>query len=135
MAIPWPGGPFGLDRGWGGGWIEQQAFALPMFDASGRKTSLEANQHLLSLVDQLLMTSEIRFQSIIEFALIDLRQRLQQPLVAGDLLTGGLQFVEGGQMLVFLIWVVGHQHKAEGSRLTDLNRWPSLYKSAALPLS
>ena len=23
----------------------------------------------------------------------------------------------------------------EGSRLTDLNRWPSLYKSAALPLS
>ena len=97
---------------------------------------LETSEQLLALIDQLLIAIQKRFESLIKFPLINLRQILQQALITRDLLLGGLQLVQRGEMLLFLICVVRHhQTKAKESRLTDLNRWPSLYKSAALPLS
>ena len=47
----------------------------------------------------------------------------------------------GWVVLPTVLWVFSGRHwerpgpSTIGSRLTDLNRWPSLYKSAALPLS
>jgi hypothetical protein len=50
-------------------------------------------------------------ESFIEFPLEDLGEISQQVLVAADLSLGRLQLVEGGQMLLFLILVVGHRRR------------------------
>ncbi|MFN7818757.1 MAG: hypothetical protein ACK5Q7_04075 [Cyanobacteriota bacterium] len=79
-------------------------------------------QKMGTLLPQLLIAIQKGFEAFIELVLKDLGHILQQPLVARDLALGSLDLIEGGEMSLFLVGVVGHRRKAETSRLTDLNR-------------
>ncbi|MGA1303469.1 MAG: hypothetical protein ACO3ZD_05460 [Cyanobium sp.] len=65
----------------------------------------------LPFLQQLFLAIEQWLEALIEFALEDLWQIFQQKLVAADLSLGRLQLVEGGQMLLFLTFGVGHRRR------------------------
>jgi hypothetical protein len=76
-----------------------------------RQMLMEAIQQQLPFLQQLLLAIEQGLESFIEFPLEDLGEISQQVLVAADLSLGGLQLVESGQMLLFLILVVRHRRR------------------------
>ena len=76
-----------------------------------RQMLMEPIQQQLPFLQQLLLAIEQGLESFIEFPLEDLGEISQQVLVAADLSLGGLQLVEGGQMLLFLILVVRHRRR------------------------
>lgn len=83
---------------------------------------MEPLKQRLTLIDQLLLAIEEGFESLIEFVLKDLWQFFEQALVIDDLGPGRFQLFKDGQMLLVLIVLVGHRHRSQKSRLTDLNR-------------
>ncbi len=74
---------------------------------------MEPIEQQFAFLEQLVLTIEDRLEAVVEFALEDLRQIFQQRLVTVDLSLGSLELVEGGQMLVFLILVVGHRRRIQ----------------------
>ena len=76
-----------------------------------RQMLMEPIQQQLAFLQQLLLAIEQGLESFIEFPLEDLGEISQQVLVAADLSLGGLQLVESGQMLLFLILVVRHRRR------------------------
>lgn len=103
---PRPAGERGVGRPRGespsGGW--GKAF---------RQLLVEPIEQQFTFLEQLVLTIEDRLEAVVEFALEDLRQIFQQRLVTVDLSLGGLERIEGGQMLLFLILVVGHRRRIQ----------------------